>query len=779
MQKSPNMGIFVFVENSDICSQFHQSSNIMKSFRHITSILMILLIVALASGTVVEKLHGNDFALTHVYSTWWFIALWTCFGIVGAILTFSNRNWKRPVALTLFLSVACILIGALLTMLTGQHGEMTLRPEVATSQFTIERHGNTKECTLPFSLTLDRFEVETYPGTHSPMDFVSYLKVDDGGATEDVKISMNNILKHKGYRFYQSDYDDEGNSVLSVAHDPWGIGVTYVGYILLLIAIILAFADKNGEFRLLLRKASGKAAIVAVLLTLGVENNVLEAGPSTGSGTSNLVPRTLPKESADKMGQMYVMYKGRVCPLQTLAKDFTTKLCGNARYQGLTPEQVFSGWIFYFDDWKNEPMMKIKGGFVQEQLGIEGKYARMTDFLTPTGENKLTDTIKALPMGDPKRKKFSAADEKYQLITMLNNGRLLKLFPHADSTQNISWYSQSDQLPLDIPDDEYLFIRKQLSLCQEYVVKKDFKALDEVFEKTKVYQEKNAKSVLPSATQYRAERLYNRLSTGKWLAMVSITLGLICFALSLICMGKKKPLYKPVRIAGLAWVIGLCAFLALLFVLRWIAGGHVPMAGSFDSMNLMALAICVITLCTVRKYEMALPAGLLTSGFVLLVQMMGGANPPVTHLMPVLSSPLLSLHVTVIMIAYALLFFVMLNGISAVVVRLTQPNNLAYLERLQDISRIMLYPAVSLLAVGIFIGAVWANISWGNYWSWDPKEVWALITLLIYAAPLHEKLWKSFQKPLFFHIYGILAFLSVLITYFGVNLILGGVHAYS
>ena len=769
MQKSPNMGIFVFVENSDICSQFHQSSNIMKSFRHITSILMILLIVALASGTVVEKLHGNDFTLTHVYSTWWFIALWAGFGVVGAILTFSNRNWKRPAVLTLFLAVACILIGALLTMITGQHGEMTLKPEVATNQFTVEKHGNSKECTLPFSLTLDRFEIETYPGTRSPMDFVSYLKVDDGGATEDVKISMNNILKHKGYRFYQSDYDDEGNSMLSVAHDPWGIGVTYAGYILLLIAIILAFADKNGEFRMLLRKASGKVAIVVVLLTLGGTTSALAAN----------APRTLPKESADKMGQMYVMYKGRVCPLQTLAKDFTTKLCGNARYQGLTPEQVFSGWIFYFDEWKDEPMMKIKGGFVQEQLGIEGKYARMTDFLTPTGENKLTDTIKALPMGDPKRKKFSAADEKYQLITMLNNGRLLKIFPHADSTQNISWYSQSDKLPLDIPEDEYLFIRKQLSLCQEYVVKKDFNALNEVFEKTKIYQEKHAAGVVPSATQYNSERLYNRLSTGKWLAMASITLGLICFALSLICMGKKKTLYKPVRIAGLAWVIGLCAFMALLFVLRWIAGGHVPMAGSFDSMNLMALAICVITLCTVRKYEMALPAGLLTSGFVLLVQMMGGTNPPVTHLMPVLSSPLLSLHVTVIMIAYALLFFVMLNGITAVVVRLTQPNNLAYLERLQDISRIMLYPAVSLLAAGIFIGAVWANISWGNYWSWDPKEVWALITLLVYAMPMFHNVMTSFRKPMFFHIYSIIAFLSVIITYFGVNLILGGIHAYN
>ncbi len=743
----------------------------MKHIRHLTSILMILLIVALSAGTVIEKLHGSDSASSRIYGSWWFIALWAAFATIGAVLTFRNKNWKRPVALALFLSVACILLGALLTMITGQHGKMMLQPNVAKKQFTVEKHGNTEECVLPFSLTLDRFEVETYPGTHSPMDFVSYLHIDDigGGATKEAKISMNNILKHSNYRFYQSDYDEEGNSVLSVAHDPWGISVTYIGYLLLLLAIVFAFTEKNGEFRTLLRKVSGKTTILLFLILFG---NVFSA-----SATDK--PRTLSKESANKMGEMYVMYKGRAFPLQTLAKEFTTKLCGSARYKGLTPEQVFSGWIFYFDDWKNEPMMKIKGGFVQQRLNIKGKYARMTDFLTSTGENKLADFLKTLPMGDPKRKKFSAADEKYQLITMLNNGKLLKIFPYADSTQNIVWYSQNDKLPLDIPENEYLFIRKQLSLCQEYVVKKDFTALNGVFEKTRIYQEKHALGTLPTKAQYSAERLYNRLSAGKGLAMVCIILGLACFTLSLVGFGKKKPLFRPVKIVGMTWMIGLCIFLALLFILRWIAGGHVPMAGSFDSMNLMALAICIITLCTVKKYEMALPIGLLTSGFVLLVQMMGGTNPPVTHLMPVLSSPLLSLHVTVIMMAYALLFFVMLNGFSAVVVRLMQPANTGYLERLHDISRIMLYPAVALLAAGIFIGAVWANISWGNYWSWDPKEVWALITLLVYALPLFHNVTTSFRKPMFFHIYSILAFLSVIITYFGVNLILGGIHAYN
>jgi len=704
----------------------------MKHLRHPLSLLILALIASMAAGTVVEMRHGNDYALSHVYGSWWFVALWALLALGIIVMMITRKSWKRPVVCALHTSILVILLGALLTMTTGQHGEMTLKPSVATNQFTIEKHGSSRTEALPFSLTLDRFEVETYLGTHTPMDFVSYLQIHDGGTTTDAKISMNNILKYRHYRFYQSDYDEEGNSVLSVAHDPWGVGVTYTGYILLFIALIGMFFEKNGQFRTLLRKASAPAAVLFALF--------LTVGASLPASAANK-PRTLSKESADKMGQMYVMYKGRVCPLQTLAKDFTTKLYGNAHYRGYTPEQVFSGWLFYTSDWQNEPIPRIER--------------------------------------DLKRGKQREAEDKRQIINMVLNSQLLKIYPHADSSQQVTWYSQNDQLPLEIPDDEYLFIRKQMSLCKEYVVLGDFAALNELFEKTKIYQEKYSLGQVQPKVQYRAERLYNRLSVGRWLAMVTITLGLICFAAALVCLGKGRKLYKPVRTVAVVWMSLLCVFLALVFILRWIAGGHVPMAGSFDSMNLLALNICIITLIMMQKYEMALPAGLLMTGIVLLVQMMGGSNPPITHLMPVLSSPLLSLHVTVIMIAYALLFFIMLNGISAVIVRVTQPTNTQFLERLRNISLIMLYPAVALLAAGIFIGAVWANISWGNYWSWDPKEVWALITLLVYIAPLHSTLWKSFQKPLFFHLYCILAFLSVLITYFGVNMLLGGMHSYA
>ena len=689
----------------------------MKIFRHILSTLMAVLIVVMAAGTVVEKYHGSEYALSHVYGAWWFVALWGLAAAGMLFMLFQKQSWKRPVVCLLHISALLILLGALLTMLTGQHGEMTLHPGEANNIFKIEKNDESRDVTLPFHLMLDHFEVVKYPGSRTPMDFVSHLQILDGGNATEATISMNNILKHKNYRFYQSDYDEEGNSVLAVAHDPWGIGVTYAGYLLLLVSLVAMFIVPNGRFRQLLKKTSAKATVILVLLT---------AGCCMPAFSSN-APRTLPKESADKLGQLYVQYKGRVCPLQTLAKDFTTTLYGSARHHGLTSEQVLSGWMFYFDDWKDEHI----------------------------------------------------SDKKYNLVLMLYNGELLKLYPHADSLGEVTWYSQNDVLPLDVSDGEYLFIRKQLSLCKEYVVAGDFKSLDEVLEKTKIYQEKYSQGLTQPKAQYRAERIYNRLTTGRWLAFVNIVLGLVFFAVSLICIGKGRKLYRPLRWFAVVWMALLGAFLALLFILRWVAGGHVPMAGSFDSMNLLALSICILALILSHRHEMALPAGLLMTGFVLLVQMMGGSNPPVAYLMPVLASPLLSLHVTVIMMAYALLFFIMLNGITALFVRFSKSGSPDYTGRLRDISMLLLYPAVALLTIGIFIGAVWANVSWGTYWSWDPKEVWALITLLVYLIPLHSAFFTEENRPMRFHLYAIFAFLSVLMTYFGVNFLLSGMHSYA
>ncbi len=425
------------------------------------------------------------------------------------------------------------------------------------------------------------------------------------------------------------------------------------------------------------------------------------------------------------MGEMYTLYKGRICPLQTFAKDFTTKLTGKATYQGLSSEQVLSGFLFNYGDWA-----------------------------------PLLDQVK------PKRQKESKA-----LVEMLLSGRGLKLFPVSDSTGVLGWYAQNDDLPLSVSDDEYLFIRKHLSYCQELVVKGDYAALEQVFEKIKLFQEKRASNVLPSPTRVKAERLYNALTTGRWLAMLTLTLGLLCFAYSLWCQGRGKTMPRWLKVALTSYLLVLTSYLLLIFVLRWIAGGHIPMAGGFDSMNLMAIAIGIIGLgaqTSSSAQGMRLPIALLTMGFCLLVAMMSGSNPPVTNLMPVLSSPLLCLHVAVIMMSYALFFFLMMIGIAGLI---SGKKSFNFQFSIFNLAKRLLYPAVFLLALGIIIGALWANISWGNYWTWDPKEVWALITLIVYAFPMHPSL-KIRRSPKAFFLY------SVIITYFGVNFLLGGLHAY-
>ena len=693
--------------------------------------LMVLVAAVLAAGTIFEKYNGAEWVGEHFYGSWWFAVLMALVAVGAIVSIVQGKMWQRPPALLVHAAVPLILLGGALTTWTGQHGSMLLNPGVRTATVAV---ADDRTFSLPFEVELTSFEVQTYPGTHTPMDFVSNVVVDG----ESHIISMNNILRHRGYRFYQEDYGDDGSSTLSVAHDPWGIGVTYLGYVLLIVGLLGLLIVKNGPFRRLLRGA------VPLLLLLFFNS-------------ANAAPRTLPKATAEDMGRMYVLYKGRVCPLQTYAKDFTTKLTGKATYEGLTAEQVLAGYLYYFDEWANEPLIKLKGDEVCRRAGVEGRRASFRDL-------RFLDSEQLGPSAD---KNLRAANEKYSLIQSLLSGKGLKIFPLVDSAGTIGWYAQNGMLPYGVDDDTYLFVRKHQGYCQELVVKGDFEELERVFAKTRAFQERQAAEVLPSAFRVGAERLYNVLTTGRWLAMLSITMGLLFFAATLFLTGRGRKLPRWASLAAATWVSLLTAFLLLTFVLRWIVGGHAPMAGGFDSMNLMAIVIGIVALLLCRRYPSTLAAGMMTMGFCLLVAMMSGSNPPVTNLMPVLNSPLLTLHVAVIMCSYALFFFVMMGGVAGLI-----SNG----EEYRRLNLMLLYPAVTLLAVGIIIGAVWANISWGNYWSWDPKEVWALITLIVYAIPLHRGVLKGAKG---FHLYCLLAFISVVVTYFGVNFFLGGIHAYN
>ena len=737
-----------------------------------------VLALTLMAATLVEKLRGTVYAAEAVYGAPWFVALWAAVAVASAAYVWRRRLYRRVPTFLLHASFLLILAGALVTHLFGQQGGVHLRKDVAAPVRVFETsEGGT--ASLPFGLSLDEFRVEYYPGTLAPMDFVSRFTVtEDDGTSFSGEVSMNRIFRHRHYRFYQSRYDSDGRgTTLSVAYDPWGIGITYAGYGLLLLSCLCFFFDRKSEFRRLWRHPLLRgAAVGACLCCLAL--------PACAAGPSD-VPRALPRKTAAAFGDLYVYYNERICPLQTLAKDFTVKLCGKASYKGLTPEQVLTGWFFYYDDWKEEPLIRIKGAAARECLGIEGRYARLSDFVGREGYKPDEGALQGLSAKD--RRALEEANEQFSLVSMAAAGSLWKLFPYvkpADSLpggRRLRWLSLADRPPRAMPQDEQSFVRGSMNYVAEQVARKDFARVEEVLAKIRTFQERTAAGYLPSPASFRAEKLYNRLNDSRPLAFASLAVGLSAFFYycRLLALRRRGAAFVT---RGLAGLMGLeFLFLCGTMALRGMAGGHLPLSNGHETMQLLAACALLLALVFHRRLPLAVAFGFLTCGLALSVSMMGEANPAVTHLTPVLSSPLLSLHVVAVMLAYALLAFVMLGGMAALAMRaFSRSGNVSVeVERLQVLGRLMLCPAVFLLALGIFIGAVWANVSWGRYWGWDPKEVWALVTLLVYAFALHPASLPWFRRPVFFHVFVVLAFLCVLVTYFGVNFLLGGMHSYA
>ena len=356
----------------------------------------------------------------------------------------------------------------------------------------------------------------------------------------------------------------------------------------------------------------------------------------------------------------------------------------------------------------------------------------------------------------------------------------MKIFPCRNiAGKTLEWYSQSDQLPQDMDNDKWVFIRKSMSYVNEMIVMKKYNDACLLLEKIKKYQQKECDGLLPADNKFKAEKIYNQFDYSKSVAMACICIGLICFIYYCHCMAsQKRTSRKAIIILNiLLWIV--FTYLSAAICLRGYVSNHLPLSNGFETMQFMAWCTLLLTFLLQRKFAMLLPFGFLLCGLTLMVSMLGESNPQITQLMPVLQSPLLSIHVVVIMIAYSLLAFIMLNGVTAVILHQSQKECKEQIERLQIISQIILYPAIFLLAIGIFIGAVWANVSRGRYWGWDPKEVWALITMLVYALALHPRSLPWFHRTMFFHVFCITAFITVLITYFGVNFLLGGMHSYA
>lgn len=682
------------------------------NLRRLLTAVYICLVCLLAIATFLEQACGTGFVEKYIYHTFWFCCFWGIPALLAVVVLIRRQLWKRLPTLLLHGSFLVILAGAMITFIGGRKGYVHLTAGSGVDSF-VEQESR-QNVDLPFTLLLDSFRIAYYPGTEAPADYISYVHVLRPGqpavaSSAGETISMNRILSEQGFRFYQSSFDeDRQGSWLTVNYDPWGTGVTYTGYILLAISMIWMLFSRKGEFRRLLNHPLLRKGGMFCLLLL--------------VGTAQAQGRTLPVlgiRQADSLASKQVIYHDRVVPFNTLACDFVVKLTGQTSYAGLTPEQIIGGWLLRPEVWQHEPMIYIKNRELCRLLNLKTSYASLAD-LFDGQRYRLQDFWQGRQEThrkmSPLEKAIVETDEKVGLILMLQKGTLIRPLPEDGSVKP-----------------------------------------------------------LPPA-KVRAELVYNRIPFSRLLFMFNLTLGLLAF-FRLVYNGLRRSpgvSASSRRIDGFFAVALYAAFLFQLsgYSLRWYVGGRIPLSNGYETMQFMALCTLLLACLFRRRFPFTVPFGFLLSGFALLVAYLGQMNPQITPLMPVLVSPWLSMHVSLIMMSYALFAFMMLNGVLALCIR-------RHTKMLMLLSRLLLYPANFFLGAGIFMGAVWANVSWGRYWAWDPKEVWALITFLVYGAAFHSKSFPAFRRPLFFHIYMLVAFLTVLMTYFGVNYLLGGMHSYA
>ena len=604
---------------------------------------------------------------------------------------------SNPFTLLIHLALAIIVAGALVTHFFGIQGTLTLT-DGADPVTCFDKTSGPGDGSFPFAVSLVSADVEYYTGTTTAMDYRSVISIADTTLT----VAMNAVAELDGWRFYQSGMGPD-TSTFSICHDPWGIGITYTGYILLGIGMVGFFFMRKSMWR----------SLLLILLV-----------PAAACAAES--PKTMSRPLARNFGKVYVYWNDRVSPLQTMAVDVTTKLYGSSGYSGHTPEQVLSGWLFYYDEW-------------------------------------LRDYNATHPEPTTERERKNDAECR-ALIRWLGTGEAFRIYPYHSASGRLEWLSLSGRRPSKMSDRQWRFMLNgvrniEANLRQGRNITAD-EDITHLIEGQRLYA---GADNLPSQGRFAAERFYNNYVS---LFPAAVIMLIVVAAMLWISLAKSIQHCRPMTAIAVAAATWLAAVLAL----RGYVGGHVPLSNGCETMLFMAFAAAAGS--AVCRKPLLKGALMLVAAMAALVAAMAGSKPQIGALMPVLASPLLAVHVALVMCSYVL--FMLMAVLSA-----TGLAKRSMLQPMARVNAIVLTPAVFLLAAGIFTGAVWANQSWGRYWGWDPKETCALVTMLIYALPIHRVSIKAFRRPRVLCIYLLVAILAVLFTYFGANYLLPGLHSYA
>ena len=652
---------------------------------------------------------------------------------------------------------------------------------------------------LPFSLALEDFILERYPGSDSPSSFESLVRLEDQerSLTTSHRIYMNHILTYRGYRFYQSSYDtDEKGTVLSVNKDSLGTSVTYTGYFLLFLGILLSLFNPNSRFRKLSKQiaATGnpnKPAMIILAIGLGLfvpKAEVLAQNPKVTQEYE------IPASHAKAFGQLLVQdYQGRVKPLNTLASEILRKVSRKTRLEGMNPEQVLLGMMADPVKWQTVPMVKVSHPGIEKALNLEGKEASFLQFFDPETETsyRIGDYV-----SDAHRKKASErskfdteilrVDERMNICYMVYSGNLLRILPDKNDPNN-TWHNPNTIHTVYTGEDS-LFAVNITHLYMDGVrvglKTGDWQKADEYLGYLKVFQDRMGAGIMPSPGRQKTEILYNWINLFDRLARFYIAIGITLLIIQLIGVLSVK--LNPRRLRRIM-VIHLLAGFAVHTIglgLRWYISGHAPWSNGYESLLFISWATMLAGVVFSRRTATPLAVTAVLSWMMLHTAHLSWMDPQLTNLVPVLKSYWLTIHVAVIASSYGFLGLATLLGFLNLILmglqtRLNREKVEHTIMSLSSIAEMTIIAGLGLLTIGTFLGGIWANESWGRYWAWDPKESWALITILVYAFIVHMRFMPGLKSLYPFNLAAVLGYASVIMTYFGVNYYLSGMHSYA
>ena len=647
---------------------------------------------------------------------------------------------------------------------------------------------------LPFSISLTDFQLERYPGSNSPASFASEVVLIDkeNNVEEEHRIYMNNVLDYRGFRFFQSSYDkDERGTVLSVNHDALGTGVTYLGYLMMAIGMFFTLFKKNTRYHFLNKKLKNlnKASIVIIGLMLG--SSFYSYAQDHQHQIDTTAALDISKAHAEKFAYILTQDRGgRIKPVHTVASEVLRKLTRKEEFAGLNAEQVLLSMMAFPLYWQNKPMIKVSHPDLKKLLGIEGKYVDMNSMFDGS-RYILTEKVEEINRKKASdRSKFDkdvmAVDERVNIAYLIYTGSMLNLFPDANSKNN-DWYSASAS-PFPFRGDDSLFVRNiipmYLAAVQESIQLRDWAKADEVLSYIDRYQKRFGKDVIPPFKRIDMEVSYNKLNIFKKLFQFYGLFGFLLLLLLFIDLFKGSLISRHLALF-IKWlfIIAIAAHTTGLGM-RWYISDHAPWSNAYESMIFIAWATMVAGFIFSQKSSITLAVTAILASLILMVAHLNWMDPEITNLVPVLNSYWLMIHVAIITASYGFLGLGSLLAFLNLILMIfrTKGNKSkvnSTLTELTIINEMTIQVGLFLLTIGTFLGGVWANESWGRYWGWDAKETWALVTVLVYVFVLHMRFIPKLKNSFAFNTAALLGFSSVIMTYFGVNYYLSGLHSYA